>query len=86
MDWNQALQESLSWLAVASLITFSGFAALAFLAIRYTHWGRQFWQIAGPYLTPRNSWRPLLAVALLLVLTLISVRMNVLFSFWYNGF
>ena len=83
MDWSQALQESLSWLAIATLITF---AAAATLAARYTRWGRQFWQIAGPYLSPGNSWRPLLAFALLLVLTLFSVRMNVLFSFWYNGF
>ncbi|BAN50704.1 putative ABC transporter permease/ATP-binding protein [Metapseudomonas resinovorans NBRC 106553] len=86
MDWNQALQESLSWLAVASLITIAGFAAAGALAVRFTHWGGQFWQIAGPYLRPKHSWRPLLVFTLLLVLTLFSVRMNVLFSFWYNGF
>ena len=86
MDWSQALQESLSWLAVATLVTFTAFAASAALVVRYTRWGRQFWQIAGPYLSPRNSWRPLLVFALLLVLALFSVRMNVLFSFWYNGF
>lgn len=86
MDWSQALQESLSWLAVATLITFISFTAAAALAIRFTRWGRQFWQIAGPYLNPRSSWKPLLVFALLLVLALFSVRMNVLFSFWYNGF
>ena len=86
MDWHQALQESLSWLAVASLITLVSFTAAAALAVRFTRWGSQFWQIAGPYLSPKRSWRPLLVFALLLVLTLFSVRMNVLFSFWYNGF
>lgn len=86
MDWSQALQESLGWLAVATLITFISFTAAAALAIRCTRWGRQFWQIAGPYLSPKNSWKPLLVFALLLVLALFSVRMNVLFSFWYNGF
>ncbi|KHL74149.1 ABC transporter ATP-binding protein [Pseudomonas putida] len=86
MNWHQALQESLSWLAIASFITLIGFTAAAALAVRYTRWGSQFWQLAGPYFTFRRSWRPLLVFAALLVLTLFSVRMNVLFSFWYNGF
>lgn len=86
MNWHQALQESLSWLAVATLITFVAFLAAATLAVRFTRWGGQFWQLAGPYFSFRRSWRPLLAFALLLVLTLFAVRLNVLFSFWYNGF
>ncbi|ANC04184.1 ABC transporter ATP-binding protein/permease [Pseudomonas putida] len=86
MNWHQALQESLSWLAVASLITLVGFTAAAFLAVRFTRWGQQFWQLAGDYFSFRRSWRPLLVFALLLFLALFSVRMNVLFSFWYNGF
>lgn len=86
MNWHQALQESLSWLAVASLITLVGFTAAAFLAVRFTRWGQQFWQLAGEYFSFRRSWRPLLVFALLLFLALFSVRMNVLFSFWYNGF
>ena len=86
MNWHQALQESLSWLAIASFITFVGFTATAILAVRCTRWGSQFWQLAGPYFSFRRSWRPTLVFALLLVLTLFSVRLNVLFSFWYNGF
>lgn len=86
MNWHQALQESLSWLAIASFITFVGFTAAAILAVRYTRWGSQFWQLAGPYFSYKRSWRSLLVFALLLVLTLFSVRLNVLFSFWYNGF
>lgn len=86
MNWHQALQESLSWLAVSSLITLVGFTAAAFLAVRFTRWGQQFWQLAGEYFSFRRSWRPLLVFALLLFLALFSVRMNVLFSFWYNGF
>lgn len=86
MDWHHALQESLRWLALASLITFAGLAVCARLAVRFTRWGQQFWQIAGSYLSPKHSWRPLLVFSLLLVLTLFSVRLNVLFSFWYNGF
>ncbi|MBV4492149.1 ABC transporter ATP-binding protein/permease [Pseudomonas oryzicola] len=86
MNWHQALQESLSWLAIASFTTLVCFAAAATLAVRFTRWGSQFWQLAGPYFNFRRSWRPLLVFALLLVLTLFSVRLNVLFSFWYNGF
>ncbi|WP_054914131.1 ABC transporter ATP-binding protein/permease [Pseudomonas sp. NBRC 111127] len=86
MNWHQALQESLSWLAIASFITFVGFTSAAILAVRYTRWGSQFWQLAGPYFSYKRSWRSLLVFALLLVLTLFSVRLNVLFSFWYNGF
>lgn len=86
MDWSKALQESLVWLAAASVITVVAFAAVALLLVRFTRWGRQFWQLAGPFLHPRNSWWPLLVFMLLLVLALVSVRMNVLFSYWYNGF
>lgn len=86
MDWHQALQDSLHWLAGASLITLASCAAAAVLAVRFTRWGSQFWQIAGSYLSPKYSWHPLLVFALLLVLALFSVRMNVLFSFRYNGF
>ncbi|WP_322981009.1 ABC transporter ATP-binding protein/permease [Pseudomonas sp. C11] len=86
MDWHQALTDSLIWLAIASLCTLVGFSLTAFALVRFTRWGGQFWQIAGPYLSPRNNWRPLLTFALLLLLSLFAVRMNVLFSFWYNGF
>lgn len=86
MDWSKALQESLNWLAVASLVTIVAFSAAAALAVRFTRWGSQFWQVAGPYLSPKRSWKPLLVFTLLLVMALFSVRMNVLFSFWYNGF
>ncbi|TFF42009.1 ABC transporter ATP-binding protein/permease [Pseudomonas sp. RIT623] len=86
MNWHQALQESLRWLAIASSITLVCFTVCALLAVRHTRWGAQFWQLAGPYFSWRRSWRPLLAFALLLVLTLFAVRLNVLFSFWYNGF
>lgn len=86
MDWHQAVQESLRWLTVAAVLTFAALAVCATVAVRFTRWGRQFWQIAGPWLSPRRSWRPLLVFSLLLLLTLFSVRLNVLFSFWYNGF
>jgi len=74
------------WLAEAFFIAAAVLAAVAALLVRTTRWGRQFWRLAWPYLTPRRSWRPLLTLCLILFLAMVSVRMTVLFSFWYNGF
>src|SRR5690606_27522789 len=61
-------------------------SSLLWALARGTAWGRQFWRLAWPYLTPRRSWRPLGSLALQLLLTLAAVRMTVLFSYWYKGF
>ncbi|MDB5816540.1 MAG: transporter ATP-binding protein [Rhizobacter sp.] len=86
MDWNKELLTSLIWLVKAFVFTGIGFAVVVTGLTRYTHWGRQFLRIAWPYLDPRRSWKPLLKLAFILLLAMFSVRMNVLFSFWYNGF
>ncbi len=86
MDWNQELLASLIWLAKAFVFTSIGFVAVGFAVTRYTRWGRQFLKLGWPYLTPRRSWKPLLTLALILFMAMFSVRMNVLFSLWYNGF
>ncbi|MFU1913346.1 ABC transporter ATP-binding protein/permease [Bordetella avium] len=86
VDWHTQLSSSMIWLLKAFCITVVAGTAATTLLINRTQWGRQFWRLAGPYLHPRNSWRPLATLALLLLLTLASVRMTVLFSFWYNGF
>jgi putative ATP-binding cassette transporter len=86
LDWNQELVNSLVWLAQAFLITAAGVSVLAFLLSRFTLWGRQFRRLAGPYFSPRRSWKPLLTVLLVLLLALFSVRMNVLLSYWSKEF
>lgn len=86
MNWNQELQASAVWLAEAFVLSALGFVAVGALLTRTTRWGRQFLRIGWPYLSPRRSWRPAAAVALLLFLAMFSVRMNVLFTSWYNGF
>ena len=86
MNWNQELLNSALWLGKAYVITLLVFGAVMLLLVRATRWGRQFWSLSGAYFSPRRSWRPLLGVALILFFVLLSVRMNVLFSFWYNGF
>ena len=86
MDWSKELVASLVWLAKAFGLTGLGFVAVVYVLTHTTRWGRQFLRIAWPYLTPRRSWKPLAMLALVLLLAMFSVRMNVLFSFWYNGF
>ncbi|MFD4839316.1 ABC transporter ATP-binding protein/permease [Achromobacter sp. NPDC058515] len=86
MNWQQQLAESALWLLRAFGITAVALALITIVLARTTDWGRKFWRLAWPYLTPRRSWRPMLTLALLLFLAMFAVRMTVLFSFWYNGF
>ncbi len=86
LDWHAQLSDSLWWLLRAFFITAIASVAVTTVLARTTRWGRQVWRLAWPYLTPRRNWRPLLTLALLLLLALSGVRLTVLFSFWYNGF
>ncbi|MEX8520582.1 MAG: ABC transporter ATP-binding protein/permease [Leptothrix sp. (in: b-proteobacteria)] len=90
MDWNQELLNSALWLAKAYAITLILFVVVMTALARFSRWGQQFWRLSGAYFSPRpgepRSWRPLLGLALILFFVLLTVRMNVLFSFWYNGF
>ncbi|MFM2053826.1 MAG: hypothetical protein RL456_1863 [Pseudomonadota bacterium] len=86
MNWNQELLNSTIWVARAFAITLVVFTVVMALLARTTTWGRQFWSLSGAYFSPRRSWRPLAGVALMLLFVLITVRMNVVFSYWYNGF
>ncbi len=86
MQWDQELVHSAWWLAKAYAITLVAFGMVMTALVRGTVWGRQFWSVSGAYFSPRRSVRPLLGVALMLLFVLFGVRMNVLFSFWYQGF
>ncbi len=85
MNWNQELINSGIWLLKAYAITTVLFALTAWGLARFTVWGRQFWSLASDYFSPQRSWKPLLTVALILLLTLCAVRLDVLFSNWYNS-
>lgn len=84
MDWTAELIKSGLWIAQAYAITLACFALAVWFLARRTVWGRQFWRLSGAYFSPRRGWRPILAVALILFLTLAGVRLQVLFSNWYN--
>ena len=86
MDWNHELLASLIWLAEAFIVSLIGLVAATVMLSRFTGWGRQFRLITAGYFSPSRSKLPLLWLALIVFMTLFAVRMNVLFSFWYNGF
>ncbi len=86
MDWSHQLQDSLIWLGGAYAVSLALIAAGCFLAGRYTAWGGQIARLAWPYFSPASGWGRLATLAFLVFMTLFSVRMEVLFSYWYNGF
>ncbi|KMJ53279.1 MULTISPECIES: ABC transporter ATP-binding protein/permease [Vogesella] len=85
MNWSQELLQSAIWLGKATAITLLVSLLLGVALARTTMWGRQFWRLAAPFFTPRISgWKPLLSLGAILLITLAGVRVNVLFSRWYN--
>ena len=86
MQWQVEWLNSLVWIGKTFLIVCVGFSFVVWLLSRLTGWGRQCRELAWPYFTPRRSWRPLAAVALILLLAVAAVRLSVLLSFWNNGF
>lgn len=85
MNWNDELLTSSLWLAKAYGITVVAFMIVALVLARSTRWGRQFWSLSGDYFSPRHNGRSLAVLALILLLTLAAVRVDVLFSSWFNG-
>ncbi len=86
MDWSHELLASLLWLGQAFVLSVIGLSIAVVLVGRFTEWGRQFRRLTWSYFDPVRSKKPLIGLAFIIFLTLFSVRMNVLFSFWYNGF
>ena len=86
MEWNHEILHSVIWLCKAFAISLTGMTASIALLGNFTVWGRQFHRLTRAFFSPRRSRLPLSGLALIILLTLFSVRMNVLFSFWYNGF
>jgi vitamin B12/bleomycin/antimicrobial peptide transport system ATP-binding/permease protein len=88
INWSTEWLTSLLWIARVFLFVLVGFALVGWFLIRRMRWGRQFWRLSGMYFIPRQrtwlSWRPILTVALLLLLTVVSVRLDVILSFQGN--
>ena len=85
MDYAQEAINSLLWIVKTLVMTAVVFSFGIFLLVRFTHWGKQFWQFAGGYLSPRRSIKPLLFFLLIVAMTLVSVRISLVHSEWYNN-
>ena len=86
MDWQHEILHSAIWLGTAFAVSLTGMTAGIALLGTFTVWGRQFRRLTWAFFSPRRSLLPLVGLATIVLMTLFSVRMNVLFSFWYNGF
>ena len=84
LDWANELVQSLLWTAKAWLITAVVTLLVLVLLARFTTWGRQFWRVTGDYFRGRQSVPVWVWLSVLLFLTLITVRLQVLLSYQAN--
>lgn len=84
MDWGHELLPSLMWVLKAWAIAAPLTLIALFLMARFTVWGRQYWQITGDYFRGRSSIKVWIWLGVLLLSVMISVRINVLISFFSN--
>jgi vitamin B12/bleomycin/antimicrobial peptide transport system ATP-binding/permease protein len=88
VDWSTEWLTSLLWILGVWVATVIVLGIVAVLLVRLTPWGRQFWRLAGPFVRPargdRGSWRATLFILLLLLLVVLSVRINLLLSYNTN--
>ena len=86
MDWNDQLRTSLIWLGKAFVVSSIGLTITIYLLAQFSEWGRLVRRISWEYFNPSRSTVPLAWLALIVLMTLFSVRLSILLSFWYNGF
>ncbi|OBC00941.1 multidrug ABC transporter ATP-binding protein [Mycobacterium sp. 852013-50091_SCH5140682] len=84
LNWGNEILASLLWVAKAWAISAVVMLAVLAALARITTWGRQFWRITGGYFTGRQSIAVWALLAVLLLSVLVSVRMDVLFSYYAN--
>ncbi len=84
MDWAHELVPSLLWIAKAWVISGAVTMVLLVVLARYTVWGRQYWRITGDYFKGRQSVGIWIWLAVLLLSTIASVRLDVLLSYYSN--
>jgi vitamin B12/bleomycin/antimicrobial peptide transport system ATP-binding/permease protein len=84
LNWGHELVPSLVWVVKAWAISAVCLLIVAALIARYTTWGRQFWRITGDYFKGRQSLPAWGLFAVLLLSVNMSVRINVLLSYYSN--
>jgi putative ATP-binding cassette transporter len=84
LDWGNEIIASLVWVAKAWVISAIVMLAVLTALARWTSWGRQYWRITGNYFTGRQGIPAWSLVGVLLLSVMLSVRMDVLFSYYAN--
>ncbi len=84
MDWAHELVPSLLWILRAWALCGSITMVVLVLLARFTVWGRQYWRITGDYFKGRSAILLWVWIAVLLLSSMISVRVNVLLSYFSN--
>ena len=57
INWSTEWLTSLLWVGRVFAFTAIGFFLVAWLLVRRTGWGRQFWRLSGVYFIPRRASR-----------------------------
>lgn len=84
IDWGRELGNSTVWILQIFLITAVCLLVVLVLVARMTEWGRQFWRITSGYFTGGHSAPVWAGVGFLLLSTIVSVRINVLLTYYVN--
>ena len=84
MDWGAEFIPSMVWIVRAWAIAAVATLIVLFLLARFTIWGRQYWRVTGDYFRGRESVKVWIWLGVLLFSVMISVRINVLLSFFSN--
>ncbi|MGK2866274.1 MAG: ABC transporter ATP-binding protein/permease [Mycobacterium sp.] len=84
IDWSTEFWHSALWILKAFVLTALCLAVIVTVVARRTGWGRQFVRITGRFFVGRDSVQVWLALAALLLSTIIAVRLSVLISYYTN--
>ena len=84
MDWGHELVPSLLWILKAWAIAAVVSMVILVLLARFTVWGRQYWRVSGDYFKGKQSIIVWVWLAVLLLSVTMSVRLDVLLSYYSN--
>ncbi len=87
IDWSTEWLTSLLWVIGVTVAAGLGSLLIGWALARWTVWGRQLKRMARAYFSRRGpeGWRPLLNTLGILVLVILSVRVEVINSYVVNG-
>lgn len=84
MNWSKELLDSLFWVLQTLALTAVIFSLAVWALVKTTRWAAQFWEMAGGYLSPKRSVKPLLFFLLVISFEILEVRISLIYSNWYN--